>query len=163
MKLVKLYTVVEKDVFVYDDVKEIPVNYTLDVHPIKNTNEFIIDKDNVLKIKRLSIEEIVKHTKDTNGYYVKKFEYAAFDDKVKQLLSGVRDDKIERLELEVFDLKKHNCKLDNLVDNQAKEIINLKNELKWEKETSAHYFSVINFYKSMSFFNRLLFLFGASK
>lgn len=163
MKLVKLYTVVEKDVFVYDDVKELPVNYTLDIHPIKHTNEFIIDKDNVLKIKRFGIEKFVTNTKDINGYYVEKVEYAAFDDKVKQLLCGVRDDKIERLELEVFDLKKHNCKLDNLVDNQAKEIINLKNELKWEKETSEHYFSVINFYKSMSFFNRLLFLFGASK
>lgn len=163
MKLVKLYTVVEKDVFVFEDVKELPVNYILDIHPIKHTNEFIIDKDNVLKTKRLSIEKFITNTQEINGYYVKKVEYAAFDDKVKHLLCGVRDDKIERLEFEVFDLKKHNCKLDQLVDNQAKEIINLKNELKWEKETSAHYFSVINFYKSMSFFNRLLFLFGAGK
>ena len=163
MKLVELYTFVEKDVFVYEDVKEIPVNYTLDIHPIKHTNEFIIDKDNVLKTKHLIIEKFVTNTKDTYGNYTKKVEYAAFDDKVKQLLCGVRDDKIQRLEIEVFDLKKHNCKLDKLVDNQAQEIIDLKNELKWEKETSAHYFSVINFYKSMSFFNRLLFLFGASK
>ena len=163
MKLVKLYTVVEKEVFVYEDVKEIPVNYTLDIHPIKHTNEFIIDKDNVLKIKRLSIEKFVSNTQDMYGNYTKKVEYAAFDDKVKQLLYGVRDDKVERIELEVLDLKKHNCKLDKLIDNQAQEIIDLKNELKWEKETSAHYFSVINFYKSMSFFNKLLFLFGASK
>ena len=89
MKLVKLYTVVEKEVFVYEDVKEIPVNYTLDIHPIKHTNEFIIDKDNVLKIKRLSIEKFVSNTQDMYGNYTKKVEYAAFDDKVKQLLYGV--------------------------------------------------------------------------
>lgn len=163
MKLVKLYTVVEKDVFVCEDVKEIPVNYTLYIHPIKQTNEFIIDKDNVLKIKRLIIEKFVTNTQDIHGNYNQKVDYVAVDDKVKNWFLSVRDSNVQRLEFEVFDLKRHNCKLDNLVDNQAKEIINLKNELKLEKETSAHYFSVINFYKSMSFFNRLLFLFGAGK
>lgn len=163
MRLVKLYTVVEKDVFVYEDVKEIPVNYKLDIYPIKHTSEFITDKDDVLKIKRLSIEKFVTNIKDTDGYYVKKVEYAAFDDKVEQLLCCARDDKIKKLELEVFYLKTSNLELDKLVDNQAKEIINLKNELKFEKETSKHYLSVINFYKSMSFFNRLLFFFGVGK
>ena len=142
MKRVKLYTLNVEDVVVSGDFVEVSSFNRDEVIKIRNSDEFVLPSAKV-QYSKVPIEKYYNHF-GIRG--IDKEYLVAFDPEIKSILQIKEKD----LEREMYEIKRKN-------ENNLKRL----NEIHNSKELC--YTREIALFKSMSFWNRLKFLFLGSK
>ena len=145
MKKVTLYQVSKTDQVVSGDHLELR-QYSYDqITPIRNSDEFIIQKDKCVKVTNLPVQKYVFCQKNwKTGEVIENIAYACFDDELLELIQCERS-KFESLNNELV------CKSAELSDLQSK---NLYLEDQWLISKTK-----LCKIEQMGFWKRLVFLF----
>lgn len=142
MKRVKLYTLKVEDVVVSGDFVEVSSLNRDEIIKIRNSDEFVLPSAKV-QYSKIPIEKYYNHC-GIRG--IDKEYLVAFDPEIKNILQIKEKD----LEIEIHEIKRKN-------ENSLKAL----NEIHHSKELE--YARRITSFKSMSFWDRLKFLFLGSK
>ena len=144
MKKVTLYQVNKTDQVVSGDHLELR-QYSYDqITPIRNSDEFIIQKDKCVEVTKLPVQKYVFCQKDWKGNVEERIVYASFDNELLELIQCERS-KFESLNNELV------CKSAELSDLKSK---NLYLEDQWLISKTK-----ICKIEQMGFWKRLVFLF----
>ena len=145
MKKVTLYQVNKTDQVVSGDHLELR-QYSYDqITPIRNSDEFIIQKDNCVKVTNLPVQKYVFCQKSwKTGEVIENVVYAAFDDQLLELIQCERS-KFENLNNELV------CKSAELSDLKSK---NLYLEDQWLISKTK-----LRKIEQMGFWKRIVYLF----
>ena len=115
MKKVTLYQVNKTEKIVSGDHLELR-QYSYDqITPIRNSDEFIIQKDKCVEVTKLPIQKYVFCQKNWKGNVEERIVYAAFDDQLLKLIQCERS-KFENLDNELV------CKSAELSDLKSKNL-----------------------------------------
>lgn len=144
MKKVTLYQVSKTDQVVSGDHLELR-QYSYDqITPIRNSDEFVIQKDKCVEVTTLPVQKYVFSQKDWKGNIEERIVYAAFDEQLLELIQCERS-KFENLNNELV------CKSAELSDLKSK---NLYLEDQWLISKTK-----LCKIEQMGFWKRLVFLF----
>ena len=144
MKKVTLYQVNKTEKIVSGDHLELR-QYSYDqITPIRNSDEFIIQKDKCVEVTKLPVQKYVFCQKDWKGNVEERIVYASFDNELLELIQCERS-KFESLNNELV------CKSAELSDLKSK---NLYLEDQWLISKTK-----ICKIEQMGFWKRLVFLF----
>ena len=144
MKKVTLYQVNKTDQVVSGDHLELR-QYSYDqITPIRNSDEFIIQKDKCVEVTKLPVQKYVFCQKDWKGNVEERIVYASFDNELLELIQCERS-KFENLNNELV------CKSAELSDLKSK---NLYLEDQWLISKTK-----LCKIEQMGFWKRLVFLF----
>lgn len=115
MKKVTLYQVNKTEKIVSGDHLELR-QYSYDqITPIRNSDEFIIQKDKCVEVINLPVQKYVFCQKNWKGSVEERITYAAFDDELLELIQCERS-KFENLNNELV------CKSAELSDLKSKNL-----------------------------------------
>ena len=144
MNKVTLYQVNKTDQVVSGDHLELR-QYSYDqITPIRNSDEFIIQKDKCVEVTKLPVQKYVFCQKDWKGNVEERIVYASFDNELLELIQCERS-KFESLNNELV------CKSAELSDLKSK---NLYLEDQWLISKTK-----LCKIEQMGFWKRLVFLF----
>ena len=144
MNKVILYQVSKTDQVVSEDHLELR-QYSYDqITPIRNSDEFIIQKDKCVEVTKLPVQKYVFCQKDWKGNVEERIVYASFDNELLELIQCERS-KFESLNNELV------CKSAELSDLKSK---NLYLEDQWLISKTK-----LCKIEQMGFWKRLVFLF----